>query len=196
MRDPLTRATPLTRMNRWGTTLDLVRRPSHFCATAPVPVASPDDVLSWLCLCECFAGGFSSPLMVAGRLTGTLFRVHLALLPGMPGEGVLALAFTSPAASEPAGPPALCRALADIVAADGVTAPRWHGAALRLRTRLATTDALPRRSPWHRSPYDAQLADPLAWAARNPPDPGSYRPPLAALARELPEYHPAAEGGR
>jgi hypothetical protein len=181
-------------MNRWGTTMDLVRRPSHFCATASVPVASPDDVLSWLCLCECFAGGFSSPLMRAGRLTGTLFRVHLALLPGMPGEGVLALAFTSSAASEPTALTSVRGALADIVAADGVTAPRWHSAALRLRTRLATTDRLPRRSPWHRSPYDTRL-DPPAWAARNPPDPDSYRPPLAAFARELPEYHPA-EGGR
>jgi hypothetical protein len=187
---------PVTRLNRWGTTMDLVRRPSHFSATTSVRVASCDDVLSWLCLCECFAGGFSSPLMRAGRLNGTLFRVHLALLPSTPGDGVLALTFTSSARSEPTSLASVQRALDTILAAGEVTPAQWRSAALRLRTRLDTSDRLPRRSPWHRSPYDARLADPLSWAARTRPDREVYQHPMAALMQEMPGHHADVQGGR
>ncbi|WP_327320350.1 hypothetical protein [Streptomyces sp. NBC_01235] len=177
-------------------TMDLVRRPSHFSATASVRVASPDDVLSWLCLCECFAGGFSSPLMRAGRLNGTLFRVHLALLPSMPGDGVLALTFTSSARSEPTSLVRVQRALDRILEAGEVTPAQWQSAALRLRTRLDTSDRLPRRSLWHRSPYDARLVDPLSWAARTCPGHEIYEHPLAALVHELSGHHADVQGRR
>ncbi|MGO4636418.1 hypothetical protein AB4225_36795 [Streptomyces sp. 2RAF24] len=184
---------PATRTTRWGEGMDLFRRPSHFAATVPVPLAGPDDVLAWLCLCESLAGGFTSPLTRAGRLDGTLFRVRLALLPGAGEEGVLALTFTASAHTEAANTRAVLHALTAVVHQDPVAIPPWRSAARRLATRLATTDPLPPYSPWRRHPYDAHLDDPVAWATRTPP-PQSHRQRLAVLLRALSEHGAGTEG--
>lgn len=185
---------PLTRVNRWGSPMDLATRPSHVGATTPVDVASADDVLGWLCLCEYVAGGFTSPLMRAGRLTGTLFRVRLALLPGLGGGGVLALTFTSSEATERTNLALVHQALEDVVREGGVPAAQWRGAALRLMTRLATSDPPGRRSYWGRPPYDCRLDDPLTWVERHPPQHATHWPALAALACQLSSRRSALKG--
>lgn len=148
------------------------------------------------CACASASRGLLKSPDACGLTNGTLFRVHLALLPSTPGDGVLALTFTSTARSEPTSLASVQRALDTILAAGEVTPAQWRSAALRLRTRLDTSDRLPRRSPWHRSPYDARLADPLSWAARTRPDREVYQHPMAALMQEMPGHHADVQGGR
>ncbi|GEB61802.1 hypothetical protein [Streptomyces gardneri] len=184
---------PDTRTTRWGEGMDLIARPSHVAATVRVPLARPEDVMAWLCLCEALAGGFTSPLTRAGRHEGTLFRVRLALLPGTAEEAVLALTFTTSGRSEAANTRTVLRALTELADRGEVGAPQWESAARRLATRMATTDPLPPHSTWRRPPYDAYLDDPVAWATRTRP-PEGHRQRLAEILRALSARRAGAEG--
>ncbi|MHA6763643.1 hypothetical protein [Streptacidiphilus sp. PAMC 29251] len=168
--------------------MDLALRPSHFCAVAPVDVASRDDTLLWLCLAEHLAGGFTGPLMRAGRLTGTLFRVRLALLPERTRGGVLALTFTSSGAHELSNLTLVHQALQQFVQDPAMTSGQWAAAASRLGTRLASTDRLPSRSPWCRAPYACAPSDPVRWVTAQSPEARTYLPPLKELERQIAEH--------